>query len=107
MTDATTGAGSAATRHAVTFVADHRAVAERLGHDLAEQLGDPEAFAADLRQGLAALADPAYLAGQRSVAPGLGTIHGVRWPLLATISRGLRQATREDSTSTLLFVADR
>ena len=53
------------------------------------------------------LADPEYLAGQQFVAPGLGTTHGVRWPLLAAVIRGFRQATRRDRPTPLLFVADR
>jgi 3-methyladenine DNA glycosylase AlkD len=98
---------SAATAHADAFVASHRAAAEHLGTALAELVQDPEAFAQALRTGLAALHDPAYLDGQRLVAPGIGTIHGVRAPLLAAVSSSLAAGTREDRPSTLLFVADR
>jgi 3-methyladenine DNA glycosylase AlkD len=41
------------------------------------------------------------------VAPGIGDVHGVRWPLLAAVERGFRQATRNDRPTTLLFIADR
>jgi 3-methyladenine DNA glycosylase AlkD len=103
----TTATGSHATEHARAFVATHQDAAQRLGRSLAELVQDPDAFARALREGLAELADPAYLEGQRLVAPGIGTIHGVRSPLLAAVSRGLRAGTRHDRPSTLLFVADR
>jgi 3-methyladenine DNA glycosylase AlkD len=41
------------------------------------------------------------------VAPGIGDVHGVRWPLIAAVERGFRQATRNDRPTTLLFIADR
>jgi 3-methyladenine DNA glycosylase AlkD len=74
---------------------------------LAELAGDPEAFARALQAGLSGLADPEYLAGQHRVAPGLGPVHGVRWPLLAAVQRGFRGATRRERPTTLLFLADR
>lgn len=98
---------SPTTARSVAFVSAHRAAAERLGTDLAEWTNDPPGFADALRAGLASLADPEYLAGQQHVAPGIGTIHGVRWPLLAAVSRGFRTATRHDPSGALLFVADR
>jgi 3-methyladenine DNA glycosylase AlkD len=91
----------------VAFVAARRAPAEALGVALAEHVGDPEAFATALREGLERLADPEYLAGEQTVAPGLGPVHGVRWPLLAAASRGFRTATRRDPAAPLLFLADR
>jgi 3-methyladenine DNA glycosylase AlkD len=91
----------------MALVAERRPVAEALGVRLADHLHDPDAFAAALRDGLADLADPEYLAGQRHVAPGIGVIHGVRWPLLAAIIRGFRTETRQDRPTPLLFVADR
>jgi 3-methyladenine DNA glycosylase AlkD len=96
-----------ATERAMALVAERRPVAEALGVRLADHLHDPDAFAAALRDGLADLADPEYLAGQRHVAPGIGVIHGVRWPLLAAIIRGFRTETRQDRPTPLLFVADR
>ena len=98
---------SAATARAVAFVAEHKPGAEALGVSLAEHVQDPDAFAAALRDGLAALADPEYLAGQHFVAPGLGPTHGVRWPLLAAVIRGFNGATRQDRPTALLFLADR
>ena len=98
---------SAATARAVAFVAEHKAAAEGLGASLAEHVQDPDAFAAALRDGLATLADPEYLAGQHFIAPGLGPSHGVRWPLLAAVIRGFKGATRQDRPTALLFLADR
>jgi 3-methyladenine DNA glycosylase AlkD len=98
---------SRVTARAVAFVADHKAAAEALGTSLADHLHDPDAFAAALDAGLRGLADPDYLAGQQSVAPGLGTTLGVRWPLLAAVIRTFRQATRRDRPTPLLFIADR
>jgi 3-methyladenine DNA glycosylase AlkD len=95
------------TARAVAFVAAHRDTAEELGTALAEFTNDPDGFAAALTAGLAGLADPAYLEGQRRIAPGIGPIHGVRWPLLAAVSRGFRNATRRDRPTPLLFIADR
>jgi len=100
-------ATSETTGRAVALVAARREPAERLGRSLASLVNDPDGFATAMRRGLADLADPEYLEGQRRVAPGIGAIHGVRWPLLAAVERGFREATRHDSTTTLLFVADR
>jgi 3-methyladenine DNA glycosylase AlkD len=88
-------------------VAARRDGAEALGTALAEHVSDPGAFAVALRTGLEGLADPEYQAGQQSVAPGLGPVHGVRWPLLAAVARGFRNATRRDPPAPLLFLADR
>jgi len=108
MTSTTEAApAGAATARAVAFVADRKRGAEALGSSLVDHLQDPDAFAAALREGLAGLADPEYLAGQQFVAPGLGTTHGVRWPLLAAVIRGFLQATRRDRPTPLLFLADR
>jgi 3-methyladenine DNA glycosylase AlkD len=98
---------SEVTARAVAFVAAHRDPAEALGTGLAEFTNDPDGFATALTAGLAELADPAYLEGQRRIAPGIGPIHGVRWPLLAAVSRGFRNATRGDRPTPLLFIADR
>ena len=102
-----TATPSEATAHAVAFVEAHRPAAEALGTSLAESTPDPDAFAAALRVGLTSLADPEYLAGQRRIAPGIGAIHGVRWPLLAAVARTFKHATRTDRATPLLFVADR
>jgi 3-methyladenine DNA glycosylase AlkD len=98
---------SAATAHAVEFVAAHKADAEALGAALAELISDPDAFAEALRSGLERLADPAYVDGVQRVAPGIGPVYGVRWPLMAAVARGFKGATRRDPATPLLFVADR
>jgi 3-methyladenine DNA glycosylase AlkD len=100
-------ATSPITVRANALVADRRPDAESLGRALADEVGDPDRFAAVLRDGLAALADPEYLAGQRRIAPGIGDLHGVRWPLIEAIKRGFLDATRTERTSGWLFVADR
>lgn len=98
---------SEVTARAVAFVAEHKPEAETLGASLADLANDPEAFAVALTAGLERLADPAYLAGQQRVAPGIGPVYGVRWPLIAAVSRGFRNATRKDRPTPLLFIADR
>jgi 3-methyladenine DNA glycosylase AlkD len=98
---------SEVTARSVAFVTARKPAAEALGRRLADHVADPDALARDLREGLEDLADPDYLAGQQAIAPGIGTIHGVRWPLLAAVSRGFRQATRDARPAPLLFVADR
>jgi 3-methyladenine DNA glycosylase AlkD len=100
-------ATSEATARAVALVAARREPAERLGQSLAALVNDPDEFAVAIRRGLNDLADPEYLEGQRRIAPGIGAIHGVRWPLLAAVGRGFRQATRHDPATTLLFLVDR
>jgi 3-methyladenine DNA glycosylase AlkD len=110
MTTATATAPSSpseVTARAVAFVAAHKPAAEALGTALADHIGDPDALAYALRTGLRGLADPEYRAGQQRIAPGIGAIHGVRWPLLAAVSRTFKQATRQDRATSLLFVADR
>jgi hypothetical protein len=87
---------SAVTARAVAFVAARRESAERLGSRLADYVGDPDAFATELRRGMEMLADPEYLAGEQFIAPGIGEVLGVRWPLNAAVARGFRTATRRD-----------
>ena len=99
--------GSPVTARAVAFVADHKPAAEALGTSLADSINDPDGFAAALRTGLDGLADPEYLEGQHTVAPGLGPTLGIRWPLLAAVTRSFRQETRRDRPTSLLFLADR
>jgi 3-methyladenine DNA glycosylase AlkD len=98
---------SEATARAVAFVAARRESAEQMGAGLADHVGDPDAFAAALRGDMTALADPEYVAGQHLVAPGIGAVLGVRWPLNAAIARGFKRATRRDSPMQLLFLAER
>ena len=98
---------SEVTSRAVAFVAAHREPAVRLGRELDGLANDPEAFARHLRVGLARLADPEYLEGQRRVAPGIGPIGGVRRPLIEAVRRGLRQSNRGGQGGPWLDVADR
>jgi 3-methyladenine DNA glycosylase AlkD len=107
MTTATRQRESDVTARAVAFVAARRERAEALGHDLAELQSDPEAFAGALRAAMTELADAEYRDGEQRIAPGLGPVLGVRWPLNAAISRGFRNAIRGERTTQLLFVADR
>src|SRR4051812_38858289 len=87
------------TARANALVADRRADAEALGRSLADDIADPDAFAATLRTGLAELRDPEYLDGQRRIAPGIGDLYGVRWPLIEAVKRGFRKATRGERAS--------
>ncbi|MEA2608683.1 MAG: hypothetical protein QOJ75_926 [Chloroflexota bacterium] len=98
---------SPTTARATAFVAERRASAETIGIALAESTNDPDAFAKELTRGLAKLADPDYLAGQRRIAPGIGALHGVRWPLLAAVQRGFKVASKGTRPTPLLFLADR
>ena len=98
---------SEVTARAVAFVAARRERAEELGRALGEDISDPEAFATNLRAAMSELADPEYLEGEQRVAPGLGPVLGVRWPLNAAIARGFRTATHSDSPTQILFIADR
>lgn len=95
------------TARATALVADLRPAAEELGRSLVDELPDPAAFAATLRAGLSSLADPEYLDGQRRIAPGIGRLHGVRWPLIEAVRRGFRETTRREGTAGWLEVADR
>jgi 3-methyladenine DNA glycosylase AlkD len=103
----TTATLSPVTERATALVAERRPVAEALGRDLAEHINDPSAFAAALGDGLRGLSDPEYLEGQRRIAPGIGALFGVRWPLIEAVKRGFRESTRRERTGGWLFVADR
>lgn len=98
---------SAITLAARQFVAEHLDEAAALGRELADLIDDPEAFVRRLDAGLASLADPAYREGQGRVAPGLANRLGVRSPLLAAAGRGLRSASRQANSVSLLLLADR
>ena len=89
------------------FVAERVVRADALGRELGELVQDAGALAAGLAAAFRELADPACLAGQQFIAPGIGATHGVRTPLLGAVGRGFRVATRRDSPATLLLVADR
>ena len=98
---------SSATARAVALVAERKPKAEALGRRLADLVNDPDAFAAALNRGFVQLADPEYLDGQRRVAPGIGRLFGVRWPLNAAVARGFGAATRRSPTTGFLEVAAR
>ena len=78
-----------------------------LGQRLADDVGDPARFSADLGCAFRELADPEYRAGQVFVAPGIGPTFGVRTPLQVAIRKGFEKASRRASTAELLLVADR
>ncbi len=103
---ATTRPPSSTTEAARRFVETHQADAFALGARLAEEIDDPASFVAAAEAGMARLADPSYLAGQRLVAPGIGPIVGLRQPLLDAIERGLVGGLRGIRPARLLFVAD-
>jgi 3-methyladenine DNA glycosylase AlkD len=98
---------SGATAHAAAILAERRARAVHLGTGLAAELSDPARLAARLGAAFRELADPAYVAGQALVAPGIGPTHGVRTPLQVAVGRSFERASRDASTSELLLVADR
>jgi 3-methyladenine DNA glycosylase AlkD len=98
---------SEVTLRAQALVAERLPQARGLGESLAELIDDPEEFVVVLRSGLAALADPAYAAEQERVAPGSGAVFGVRSPLLSAVWRPLRQALKEGSDASALWLAER
>jgi 3-methyladenine DNA glycosylase AlkD len=99
-------ATSAATAAARALVVGRLPAARALGRRLADDLDDPGAFVTAARAGLAGLADPAYLAGQRLVAPGIGPTLGVRTPLLAAVVAALGREVRGVGPARLLAIAD-
>lgn len=103
---ATAGALSATTVASNAFVDTHLAAARDLGRRLADEVDGPAGFVAAIRDGLATLADPAYLAGQRLVAPGIGALLGVRLPLLEAVYRALAREMRGVRSARLLPVAE-
>lgn len=68
--------------------------AEALGRRLADLVHDPDGFVRTASDGFDALADPAARAETARVAPGIGLVHGLTWPLLQGVERGFRRATR-------------
>jgi 3-methyladenine DNA glycosylase AlkD len=97
---------SAATQRARALVAERTPDALALGKRAGDLVNEPATLAATLHEGLERLADPEYHEGMHWVAPGLGPTLGVRQPLLAAVSRGLRTAMRQDRAATILDVAD-
>jgi len=87
-------------------VTEHLPAARALGRALADHIDDPRGFADAARPGLAAIADPAYRAGQRLVAPGIGPTLGIRTPLLDAVAAGLHREVRGIGPARLLVVAE-
>jgi 3-methyladenine DNA glycosylase AlkD len=92
---------------AQALVAERLPQARGLGAALGELTDQPEEFVAVARSGLKPLADEPYRAEQSRVAPGSGVVFGVRNPLLAAVSRQVRAALREGSSSSALWLAER
>ena len=88
-------------------MAEHLPEARGLGDALADLIDEPEAFVEVLRDGLGHLADESYALEQERVAPGSGVVFGVRGPLLAAVTRQLRQPLAESSPASALWLADR
>ena len=97
---------SATTLASNAFVTTHIEAARNLGRRLADEVDDPAGFVTATRDGLARLADPAYLAGQRLVAPGIGPLLGVRLPLLESVHHALAHELRGVHAARLLPVAE-
>ena len=99
---------SPTTERAVAFVAARRPDAEAIGAaprrpPAATPTPSPPRWPPDFER----LADPSTSRASSAWRPGIGTVYGVRWPLMAAIARGFRDATRQDRATPLLFVADR
>jgi 3-methyladenine DNA glycosylase AlkD len=107
MSARSSGRQSAIALQSELFVAAHMPRANELGGQLADLIGDPDAFMAALTAGLEELADPIVVVGIHSVTPGLGKVLGVRLPLLAATHRTLSKATRKTPTQLILKVTGR
>jgi 3-methyladenine DNA glycosylase AlkD len=97
---------SPVTQRSVAFVEAHRARARGLGAQVGDLFDRPDEFLAALEEGLAALADPEYAAGLTRVAPGVGSVLGVRTPLLQAVARGLGPSIRRASPAEALWLAE-
>lgn len=98
---------SEASTEANAFVSTHRGQAEALGAVLAELTEEPEAFVTALREGMAALVDPAYTAVSERVSPGVPAELAVRGPLVEAVQRPLKSSLREGSSISALRLAQR
>jgi 3-methyladenine DNA glycosylase AlkD len=94
-------------RRAAALVEARLPAARALGERLGDLIGEPEAFVAELRAGLRALADDAYAATQERVAPASGATIGARWPLIHEVERALRVPFAEASSAWVLSLAMR
>ena len=95
------------TARAQALVAERLPLARGLGESLEDLIAYPEEFVAALREGLTQLADDAYARELERVAPGGGAVIGVRQPLIAAVTRQLRQPLRETSPALALNLAER
>jgi hypothetical protein len=98
---------SDATARAQALVAERLPLARGLGESLEELIDYPEEFVAALREGLQQLADDAYATEVERVAPGGGAVIGVRQPLVAAVTRQLRQPLSDTSPALALNLAER
>jgi len=89
------------------FVAAHLVGAAAIGERMADLVRDPVAFVAATQHGFETLADPVYADGSRSIAPGLGPILGVRFPLMEAVDKTFKRGTRDTPTSLLVDAMDR
>ncbi len=109
-TSETTGSAArapgATTAASNAFVATHIAAARELGRRLADVVDEPNRCVEAMRDGLGTLADPAFLAGQRVVAPGIGPLLGVRLPLLEAVDRALQHELRDVRAARLVPLAE-
>jgi 3-methyladenine DNA glycosylase AlkD len=102
-----TAATSPVTATSNRFVAEHLDAATALGERLVDLVADPAALVAELSRGFAALGDPVYADGVRSVTPGLGPVFGVRLPLMDAAQKAFKRGTRKTSPGLLLECAAR
>lgn len=98
---------SEATARANAFVSTHLGEATTLGERCADVIGEPEAFVAELAEGLATLGDPDYTAMTARVSPEVPAELMVRGPLVEAVQRPLKVALREASSMTALHLAGR
>jgi 3-methyladenine DNA glycosylase AlkD len=98
---------SETTRRANEFIRAHLDEARRVGRALSRELSDPDAFERTLTSGLQRLADPEYAAVQPRVAPGVGSVAGVRGPLLGALLDELRAPLRAASPAIAIYLAER
>lgn len=97
---------SPVTLRADALVAARLPEARSLARRLADELQDPQAFVAALRDGLQRLADDRHAATQATIVPGARGMLGVRAPLLAAVAAGLRRPLAEASPAIAIYLAD-
>jgi 3-methyladenine DNA glycosylase AlkD len=100
-------APSAVTVASNLFVAAHKDRAAALGDELGGLVGRPAAFVSALEAGLASVADPVVDEGIHRVTPGLGSVIGVRLPLLEAAHRRFERSTRNATADELFAVTER